>query len=88
MGYTQVALEDKILEMYPEIYRNQIHTSIYFDEEKDAFVFGMEKEGHRRYAFIDKKDADACMDSYECLYLGVLIDQYIKDLEREVGIET
>lgn len=86
MGYSQVALEDKILEMYPEIYRNGIHTSIYFDEERNAFVVGFEKGGHRRYAFIDKNDADACMDGYECMYLGVIVNQYIKDLEKEVGI--
>ncbi len=36
MGYTQVALEDKLLEMYPELERNGIAVTLEFDEGKDA----------------------------------------------------
>lgn len=36
MGYTQVALEDKILEMYPEITTYGISPRISFDEKRDA----------------------------------------------------
>ncbi len=39
---------------------------------------------HKRHAFLDKKDADACIDGNSCIYLGVLIAQYIKDLEAEI----
>ena len=39
---------------------------------------------HRRHAFLDKKDADACMEGNACIYLGILIAQYIKDLEEEI----
>lgn len=88
MGYSQVALEDKILEIYPEIGKNQIHTSIHFDDGRDAFVLTFEKGGHKRYAFLDKKDADSCMDGIQCLYLGTLIDQYIIDLEKELGVAS
>jgi hypothetical protein len=86
MGYTLVALEDKLLEMYPEISEHRIALRLAFDEERDAWVIRFEKENHSRYAFLDKKDADACMDGQQCLYLGVLVNQYIQDLERELGI--
>lgn len=86
MGYTQVALEDKLYEMYPELMKNHIAISISFDESRNAWVVRFDKGGHSRYAFLDKKDADACMDGVQCLYLGTLIDQYVTDLEREIGV--
>lgn len=86
MGYTQVSLENKLLQLYPEIQKNQLNLSLNFDEMRNAWVVCLEKGGHSRYAFLDKKDADDCMEGRQCLYLGALIDQYIMDLEREVGI--
>lgn len=88
MGYTQVALEDKLLQMYPEILGNRINISVTFDEERNAWVVRFDKNGHSRYAFLEKKDADSCMDGHQCIYLGTLISQYIKDLEQEIGIAT
>lgn len=88
MGYTQVALEDKLLQMYPEILGNRINISVTFDEERNAWVVRFDKNGHSRYAFLEKKDADSCMDGQQCIYLGTLISQYIKDLEQEIGIAT
>ncbi|RJQ42353.1 MAG: hypothetical protein C4534_10610 [Gaiellales bacterium] len=85
MGYTLVALEDKLMEMYPEISASGIHLSLSFDEERDAWVINFEKSGHTRYAFLDRKDADACMDGTQCIYLGVLVEQYIRDLENEIA---
>ncbi|MHB0866059.1 MAG: hypothetical protein ACYC6B_02005 [Thermoleophilia bacterium] len=88
MGYTQVELEDKLLQMYPEILGNKLNISVTFDDTRNSWVIHLDKSGHSRYAFLDKKDADACMDGLQCIYLGTLISQYIKDLEQEVGIST
>ncbi len=85
MGYTQVALEDRILEMYPELERNGIAVSLEFDKKKNAWVVHFTKGQHKRYAFLDKKDADSCMDGQSCIYLGTLISQYVKDLEKEIS---
>lgn len=85
MGYTLVALEDKLLEMYPDISEHRIALRLSFDEERNAWVIRFEKGVHSRYAFLDKADADACVDGQQCLYLGVLVEQYIKDLEKELG---
>ncbi len=84
MGYTQVALEDKLLEMYPELSEHKIGLSLSFDEERNAWVVRFRRNGHTRYAFLDKKDADNCMDGQECIYLGVLVEQYIRDLENDL----
>jgi hypothetical protein len=38
MGYNKVALEDKILEMYPEISKHGISVGLVFDEQKNAYI--------------------------------------------------
>ena len=85
MGYTLVALEDKLMEMYPEISANGIHLRLELDEDKNAWVIHFEKGGRERYAFLDKSDADSCMDGQQCIYMGVLVERYIQDLEGETG---
>lgn len=44
MGYTQVALEDKILDMYPEITKKGLSPRIRFDEEKDVWLVTLKKK--------------------------------------------
>ncbi len=84
MGYTQEALKDKLLEIYPEIIKEGLSLDLEFDEQKNAWIIHLERGGHKRYAILDKKDADACIDGNVCIYLGTLIGQYIKDLEKEI----
>jgi len=82
MGYTQVALGDKLYELYPELEKHRITVGIEFDEEKDAWIVKFDRGNNKRYAILDRKDADACMDGYVCIYLGVLIDQYVNELKK------
>ncbi len=84
MGYSQVALEDKILEMYPEIRKHDISLTLSLDRDKNVYIVGLQKGDVKRYAFLDKKDADSCMDGNVCIYLGFLMGQYISDIEREL----
>jgi hypothetical protein len=85
MGYSDVELEKKLLEMYPEITKFGFSLGLEFDQGKNAWVVSFEKGNHKRHAFLDKKDADACIEGNMCIYLGVLIAQYIKDLEMEIS---
>ena len=85
MGYSEADLEKKLLELYPEITKYGLSLSLSFDQEKDAWIVSFEKESHKRHAILDKKDADACLDGNVCIYLGMLITQYIKDLEEEIS---
>ena len=86
MSYTKEELKKKLLEMYPEIKTYGLSTKIEFDEGKDAWVVSFNKGNHSRHAFLDKGDADACIEGNACIYLGVLIAQYIKDLEAEISV--
>ena len=81
MSYTKEDLTKKLLEMYPEIKAFGLSLTLEFDKGKDAWVVSFEKGNHRRHAFLDKKDADSCIEGNACIYLGMLIAQYIKDLE-------
>jgi hypothetical protein len=85
MSYTKEDLTKKLLEMYPEITTYGLSTTLDFDDEKNAWVVSFKKGKHSRHAFLDKRDADACIEGNACIYLGVLIAQYIKDLEAEIG---
>lgn len=82
MGYTQVALEEKILEMYPEITKHNISMGLSFDEEKNAWIVKFKKGTHELTTHLEKKDADDCMNNVKCVYLGVQIGQFIKNFEE------
>ena len=85
MGYTKDDLKEKLLDMYPEVARYQLSMDLEFDQGKGSWVVSFAKGGHARHAFLDKKDADACIEGNACIYLGILISQYIKDLEAELA---
>jgi hypothetical protein len=81
MGYTIVALKDKILEMYPDIAKHGISVGLVFNEEKNAYIVKFKKDKHELTTHLEKKDADDCMDGIKCVYLGVQVGQFIKNFE-------
>ena len=81
MGYTNVALKDKIMEMYPEIAKNGISAGLDFDTTKNAYIVKFQKDRHELTTHLEKNDADECMDGIKCVYLGVQIGQFIKNFE-------
>jgi len=84
MSYSKEDLQEKLIDMYPEILSYGLKVGLQFDEAKSAWVVTFTKGTSSRHAFLDKRDADACIDGNACIYLGVLIAQYIKDLEAEL----
>lgn len=82
MGYTIVALKEKILEMYPEIQKYGISVGLSFDEQKNAYIVDFKKEDQELTTHLEKKDADECMDGIKCVYLGIQIAQFIKNFEE------
>ncbi len=82
MSYTQEELKQRLMGMYPEIARYGLKLELALDQAKDAWVVTFRKGDHQRHAFLDRKDADACIEGNACIYLGMLITQYVKDLER------
>lgn len=83
MGYTKVALEDKLFEMYPEIRTHGIAMSLDFSQEKNAWIIKFRKDHHELTTHLEKRDADECMDDRKCVYLGVQVEQFIKNFEGQ-----
>ena len=81
-SYTIDALEEKIMEMYPEIHHHGLWVGAAFDDAKNAYVIRLSKEGRELTTHLEKKDADECMNGIKCVYLGVQIEQFIHNFEE------
>jgi len=85
MAYTQTALKDKILEMYPEITQHRITMGLDFSALKNAYIITFKRGGEELTTHLEKKDADDCMEGIKCVYLGVQVAQFVRNFdEREV----
>lgn len=83
MSYTLDELKAKILDFYPEIEKHQLQTDLTFDKDKNAYVIKIKKGKHELTTFLDKPDADACLDCKKCVYLGLHIAEFVKNFEME-----
>lgn len=81
MGYTQVALEDKILEMYPEIMGYGLSPNLSFSEDRNVWIVKFRKDRREFTACIDKEDADACMDNTYCESFGAELKKILRQVE-------
>ncbi|MBI4847253.1 MAG: hypothetical protein HY808_01565 [Nitrospirae bacterium] len=81
MGYTNVALKDTIMEMYPELQEHGITVSLDFNRELKTYDVTLRKDSHELITHIEKKDADECMDGIKCIYLGIKIAEFVKNFE-------
>ncbi len=81
MGYTLAGLKDKIMKFHPEIAAKGIDLGVSFDQESNRYVLKLSKEGQEFGAFLDKKDADACMDGKKCVNLAVQVAQFLAEFE-------
>jgi hypothetical protein len=82
MTYTNVALKDKVLEMYPEIKKHNFSVGLDFDERKNAYLLTFKRGTEVLTTHLEKKDADECMNGIKCVYLGFQVAQFIKNFEE------
>ena len=81
MSYSLDALKAQIMDFYPEIEKHQVQTSLTFDEEKNVYVIKLQKGEHALTTFLEKPDADSCLEGQKCVYLGLHIAEFIKNFE-------
>ncbi len=81
MGYSNVALKDTIMNMYPDITKHRISVNLVFNQELNTFDVKLKKDHHELSTHIDKKDADECMDGVKCIHLGVQVGEFIRNFE-------
>ena len=70
MGYTQVALEDQLLDMYTDIRKYGLTPRLSFSEQKNAWIVKFAKGGKEVSVCLNKEDADSCMDRKYCDNFG------------------
>ncbi len=87
MKYTNVALKEKIMEMYPEIGEHQLSVGLYLDEGKNAYIITFKREQEVLTTHLEKKDADECMNGIKCVYLGIQVAQFIRNFEERQKFE-
>ncbi len=85
--YTNEAVRDKILEMYPEIGKHGLSVGVEFSEAKIAYVVTFKRGAEELSTHLEKKDAEECMDGVKCVYLGVQIAQFIGNFEARIAFE-
>jgi hypothetical protein len=81
MSYSLDALKAKIVDFYPEIEKHQLQTSLTFDQEKNVYVIKVQKGEHVLTTFLEKSDANECIDGKKCVYLGLHIAEFVKNFE-------
>lgn len=79
MGYSNVALKDKIMDMYPELGQNNISVGLDFIEDKDSYVIKLQKGTHNLSTYLAKDEAGECMDGHKCIHLGLKISEFINN---------
>jgi hypothetical protein len=75
------ALDTKLREMYPEIGKHKLKLSLSFDGSKDTWIVKLAHGAHELTTHLEKKDAEACLDGIQCVYLGVQVGQFVKNFE-------
>jgi len=75
------ALESKIIQMYPEIIQHNLSLFLRFDKDTDSWIVELDKGEHKLTTHLEKKDAEACLEGIQCVYLGVQIGQFVKNFE-------
>ncbi|UCH81889.1 MAG: hypothetical protein JSW20_04495 [Nitrospiraceae bacterium] len=82
MGYSNVALKDKIIELHPEIVENGVAVNLVFNEELKTYDVNMKKDEHELKTHLETKDADECMDGKKCIHLGVQLKEFIDNFKQ------
>ena len=82
MKHTLAEFKDKVHQMYPDLDKHGVHSTVTFDKAKNAYVLELKKDVHHLATYIDKADADKCMDNIECIHLGVQVGQFLENFKK------
>jgi hypothetical protein len=82
MKHTIEEMKAKIHEMYPKIDKHGVASTVTYDKGKKTYVLELKKGPHHLSTYIDKADADKCMEGVECIHLGVQIGQFLENFKN------
>jgi|WetSurSiteA1Bulk_404760.scaffolds.fasta_scaffold42734_1 uncharacterized membrane protein HdeD (DUF308 family) len=82
ISYTFEGLKDMIFELHPEIVQHALNLSVTFDEAQNAYVLTFNRGGRELKTYLNKQDADECLQGEKCIHLGVQIAEFLADFEE------
>ncbi len=79
---TKEELCSKIQEVFPEIGACGIDVAVDYDDTNQAWVVDLKKDDHELKTFLEEPEAQQCMESKQCVSLGLQIAQLKKNIEQ------
>ena len=67
--------------MYPDIRKHGVSPRLSFDEGKNAWMVKLVEDGKETTIYLDKEDADACIDNQYCAAFGTEIGNFLKQFK-------
>lgn len=68
----------KIREIYPEIEKNNIQISCYYEEKTEAWKVVFEYGDHSLETLLDKTDVEDCLVGKKCVHMGVQVGRFVE----------
>lgn len=72
-------LIEKIREIHPEIEKNGVQVTCYFEDATQSWVVGLSFGDHELETRLDKADAEDCLGGSKCVHLGVQIGRFVEN---------
>ena len=73
---------EKIRSIYPDIGECGIAVNVEYDETNQRWVVDLKHGGHELKTFLEKGDAEKCLNGIQCVSLGIEIAQLRGNIER------
>ena len=81
MQHVKAELIQKLKAIYPDITAHRLNLDVEFNADKNAWVVKLERDDAKLHTYLDKADADACLEGVQCVYLGVQVGQFIQNFK-------
>ncbi len=85
MANSRDALKERLTQLHPDIQKLGIEVSLIFDGNKDAYEVKLMKDGEEFIAYLDRRDADDCLNGVECYHLGLAVADFVQRFKEKLG---
>ena len=73
---------DKIKDIYPDIGQCGIDVKVDFDQRENTWVVDLSRGDHHLKTFLEKEDAEGCVEGKKCVNLGIQIAQLRDNINK------
>lgn len=72
----------KIKDIYPEIGECGGDVEVEFDHNKNAYSVDLKRGEKNLRTYLERSDANSCMEGERCVSIGVQVSQLVDNIER------